>query len=107
MREYLVNSVTQVGKFPIDVNIFGFEMHVAPLGEYPHQMQTRIIRVPIFIIQKHIVVVGMVAGGQSTAHKLGECVPVIQIHGSPQLQFVSMAAEDVFDIVLPYKINYA
>ncbi len=82
-------------------------MHFAPPGEYPHQMQERIIRAPIFIIQKHIGVVGMVAGRHSTAHKLGKCMPVIQIHGSPQLQFVGMAAEDVFDFVLPYKINYA
>ncbi len=82
-------------------------MHFAPLGEYPHQMHVRIIRAPIFIIQKHIVIVGMVARRQRTAHKLGKCMPVIQIHGSPQLQFVGMAAEDVFDFVLPYKINYA
>jgi hypothetical protein len=43
------------------LNIFSFEMHYALLGGYPHQMQERIIRAPVFIIQKHIVVVGMVA----------------------------------------------
>jgi len=42
-------------------NKFSSEMHFAPLCEYPHQMHARIIRAPIFIIQKHIVVVGMVA----------------------------------------------
>ena len=82
-------------------------MHFTPLGEYPHQMHTLIIRAPIFIIQKHIVVVGMVARRQRTAHKLGKCMPAIQIHGSIQLQFVGMAAENGFDFVLPYKINYA
>ena len=82
-------------------------MHFAPPDEYPHQMHTRIIHAPIFIEQKHIVVVGMVARRQRTAHKLGKCVPAIQIHGSTQLQFVGMAAEDVFNFVLPHKINHA
>ncbi len=34
-------------------------------------------------------------------------MPAIQILGSIQLQFVSMAAENGFDFVFPYKINYA
>ena len=38
---------------------------------------------------------------------LDKCMPVIQIHGLPHLQFMGMAAEDVFNFVLPYKINYA
>ena len=76
-------------------------MHLATLVEYPHQMHPQIIRAKILIIHKHIVVVDMVARRQRTAHKLGKCMPAIQIHGSTQIQFVGMAAEDVFDLVLP------
>ena len=80
-------------------------MYLAVLVEYPHQMHPQIIRAQILIIHKHIIVVGMVTRRQRTAHILGKCMPAIQIHGSTQIQFVGMAAEDVFDLVLRNKIN--
>ena len=70
-------------------------------------MQVHISAAQIFIIQEHVVIVGMIAGGQRAAHILGKGISVIQVGGSHQFQFVGMAAEDVFYFMFSYKINHA
>ena len=54
-----------------------FEAQHALLGKDPHQIQVHIIAAKIFIVQVHVVIVRMIAGGCRAAHKLGEGMPVI------------------------------
>ena len=82
-----------------------FEVNLIPIWENPNDIHMHIFATHIFIIQKHVVIVVVIAGGQCAAHKMGKGISMIEIGGSHQFQFVRMAAKDVFDVMQVYKIN--
>ena len=84
---------------------FFFELQLALLFKNPYQAQVHIIVAKIFIIQEHVIIVGMIDRGQRPTHILGKGIPVIQVGGSHQFQFVGMAAKNSFNFVFMHKIN--
>ena len=86
-------------------NLFFLECDFAALQKDPYQVQMHVLAAKIVIVQKHVVIIWMIAGRQGPTHELGKGVPMIKIRGFHQLHLVGMATKNILYFVLMHKVN--